>query len=212
MDTSKPSCVDDAPPYFALSLSHTRYRTLVLSKTKMATVSGEFSGAVSRTIYPFTTIWTPPSGCPLIVQMPTSQVTSTCVGCSRFITTPTSQAAARCLPSGLELIAWYAEYYSPGVCMSGYIIGHTQEIGSLNNVHLEVSETAAICIPRQVLVTLFVSYANQTQRIYVSTSKHLKRISPDQSCCDVSPLSIRCALVLDSRVIRSCFSDTLESL
>ncbi len=104
--------------------------TITLSNSRLASSDwGE--------VQPLTTIWTPPPGCPSVVQFQTIDWS-----------TKTNTASHSCAPPNYANVWWRQGYYSPGVCPHKYTTAATIGPGhSLNGKAIGPSETAAVCIP-----------------------------------------------------------------
>ena len=106
--------------------------TITLSKS---TVASSFWGEVQ----PLTTVWTPPAGCPTIVQFQSISGVGSPV------------ADQHCAPPNYQNVWWNNGYYSPGVCPSGYTVAATIGSGqTLNDNLVGPDQTAGICVPRWV--------------------------------------------------------------
>ncbi|KAK1753718.1 hypothetical protein QBC47DRAFT_430631 [Echria macrotheca] len=106
----------------------------------MATITLTKSGIASSDwgeVQPLTTVWTPPPGCPSVVQIQDVDYYN------KHNTTGQS-----CAPPNYRNVWWENGYYSPGKCPFQYSTAMTLGPGhSLNGNWIESSQTAAICVP-----------------------------------------------------------------
>ncbi len=107
----------------------------------MATITLTKSGVSAYNwaeVQPLTTIWTPPPGCPEVVQFDESL----------DLYNKSKTAGQTCVPPNYANVWWRNGYYSPGICPHKYTTAMTLGPGhSLNGNWIGFSETAAICIP-----------------------------------------------------------------